>query len=159
MRADEALNAAEKQKIFFQAVDNFVYDDDNDMKPLQHKEKDEFDKRLDRATTRLRSKPKRVHPSETVVMEAAYYLIECGLFNIPDVGTINVKQARAFLWNAAWLQEHMTAKWQLEGELAPSHNDAKAKFDDYCLAIVGPGGTGKTAILKATEALSQFSQA
>ena len=86
-------------------------------------------------------------------MEVAYYLIECGLFNIPDVGTINVKQARAVLWNAAWLQEHMTAKWQLEGELAPSPNDAKAKFDDYCLAIVGPGGTGKTAILKATEAL------
>ena len=86
-------------------------------------------------------------------MEAAYYLVDCGLFNIPDVGTVNVKQARAFLWNAAWLQEHMTARWKLEGELSRKQTDAEPKFDDYCLAIVGPGGTGKTAILKATEAL------
>ena len=30
------------------------------------------------------------------------------------------------------------------------------KFTDFCLAIVGPGGTGKTAVLKMAEALTVF---
>ena len=88
-------------------------------------------------------------------MEAAYYLIHAGLLNIPDVGTVNVKQARAFLWNAAWLQEHMNAKWRQEGKLQPSQTESPpVKLQSFCLAIVGPGGTGKTAILKLTEALT-----
>ena len=43
--------------------------------------------------------------SPTVVMEAAFFLLQQGLLDVPDVGGVNVKQARAFLWNAAWLQE------------------------------------------------------
>ena len=53
--------------------------------------------------------------SSTVVMEAAFFLLQEGLLDIPGVGGINVKQARAFLWNAAWLQEHMLKVWHLDG--------------------------------------------
>ena len=78
-----------------------------------------------------------------------------GLLNIPDVGTVNVKQARAFLWHAAWLQEHMNRHWRAE---SPLHLDAgeTVKFENFCLAIMGPGGTGKTAVLKLSEALTLF---
>ena len=57
--------------------------------------------------TAVKNLPAVVIPSDTVVTEAAFYLLQQGFLNIPDVGTINVKQARAFLWNAAWLQEYM----------------------------------------------------
>ena len=50
--------------------------------------------------------------SRTIVLEAACHLLLHGALSIPDVGCINVKQARALLWNAVWLQEHMNASWQ-----------------------------------------------
>ena len=94
-------------------------------------------------------------PSDTIVLEAAFFLIAEGLLNIPDLGVVNVKQARAFLWNAVWLQEHMSSHWRSEGVL---HGPAPTprRFEQFCLAIMGPGGTGKTAILKMTEALTIF---
>ena len=66
------------------------------------KDADAFGKALRKGVSKL----KRYVPSETVVMEHAFVLISEGLLNIPDVGRVNVKQARAFLWNAAWLQEY-----------------------------------------------------
>ena len=83
------------------------------------------------------------------------YLLEKGLLNIPDVGIMNVKQARAFLWNAVWLQDYMSQVWRDGGPL----EDAEArvqKFPSFQLVIIGPGGTGKTAVLKITEALTEF---
>ena len=90
-------------------------------------------------------------------MEAAFFLLQQDLLRIPDMppGTVNVKQARAFLWNAAWLQEYMNEKWREEAPLAASAQQ-KARFSNFCLAIVGPGGTGKTAVLKMVEALTLF---
>ena len=98
--------------------------------------------------------------SPTAVMEAAFYLLRQGLLNIPDIGRINVKQTRAFLWNAAWLQEHMNKEWQgddfpLAGARAQRSKMQEA-FSDLRLAIIGPGGTGKTAVLKISEALTVF---
>ena len=182
--ASDALSAAERQKAFFQAVDKFEYEamevtqprsssfflsenkfegrfDDyfegdaaEIMQPRQSVKKDSFDADVERATAALKRTINLI-PSETVVMQAAYYLIHAGLLNIPDVGTVNVKQARAFLWNAAWLQEYMNAKWRHEGKLqSPQKPSPHPKMQDFCLAIVGPGGTGKTAILKLTEALT-----
>ena len=39
--------------------------------------------------------------------------------------------------------------------LAPSQ-DTEPKMKDFCLAIMGPGGTGKTTVLKLVEALTIF---
>ena len=91
-------------------------------------------------------------------MEAAFHLLFAeGLLNVQDLGQINVKQARAFLWNAAWLQEHMSVQWRNEGiPQADLPGDGARHFADFALAIMGPGGTGKTAVLKVIEALTVF---
>ena len=73
-------------------------------------------------------------------MEAAFSLLKLGLLNVPDVGTINVKQARAFLWNAAWLQEHMNEKWR-EEKLFSEDFPKAPRIQHFALAIIGPGGT------------------
>ena len=96
--------------------------------------------------------------SPTVVLEAAFFLLQEGLLNIPDLDCINVKQARAFLWNAAWLQEHMNSIWE-DGVPCPTsvpQTSVRESFMNFHLAIVGPGGTGKTAVLKLAEALTNF---
>ena len=71
------------------------------------------------------------------------------------MNAINVKQARAFLWNAAWLQEHMSAKWREEDE-SGLHDDRAQQFEHFQLAIIGAGGTGKTAVLQISEALTIY---
>ena len=98
-------------------------------------------------------------PSRTVVMEAAFHLlVDEGLLNVDELGRINVKQARALLWNVAWLQEHMSVRWRSEGRLQTDlPGDGSRHFTDFGLAIMGPGGTGKTAVLKVIEALTVFS--
>ena len=79
---------------------------------------------------------------------------EQGHLNITDTGTINIKQARAFLWNAVWLQARMTARWVAEDKLPDDVLDSCCRdLDGFSLAIMGPGGTGKTAVLKVSEAL------
>ena len=89
-------------------------------------------------------------------MQAAIYLIqEAGLFNIPDTGTVNVKQARAFLHIAAWLQAHMMVEWILRGELS-SKEAVDSDFLDFNLVLIGPGGTGKSTVLRAAEALIDY---
>ena len=89
------------------------------------REIDDFGKALGSAVGKLR---RDVVPSETIVLENAFFLIREGLLNIPDVGTVNVKQTHAFLWNAAWLQEYMNKRWRDEGVL-PIHPDRNAKID------------------------------
>ena len=148
----EVLESYSKQRDFFRSVDGFRLD------PLEpwaggRKKGDDYDEALARARRSMPMRP----PSETVVMEAAFFLIQQGLLNIPDVGSINVKQARAFLWNAAWLQQHMTAEWQAKGELPiPPLERTLPRFEKYCLAIMGAGGTGKTGVLKISETLTVF---
>ena len=88
-------------------------------------------------------------PSETVVMSAAFFLLEQGLLNIPDVCTVNVKQARAFLWNAAWLQEHPSP---LQTGFQSNHKLAKAKAKACCAdqghsASLAPGSPKIQGIL------------
>ena len=76
--------------------------------------------------------PPKFDHTPSVVMEAAMFLLQQGLLNIPDVGIVNVKQARAFLWNAAWLQEHMNTCWQKDGSfLCDSAVDRH--FKDFAL--------------------------
>ncbi len=148
-----ALESFENQKAFFRSVDGFRLEPTELLPSRADKKHDDFDVALARARRALPQRP----ASTSVVMEAAFFLLEQGLLHIPDVGSINVEQARAFQWNAAWLQQHMTAVWLANGTLsAASTGSAVQPFRNYCLAIVGPGGTGKTAVLKICETLTVF---
>ena len=96
--------------------------------------------------------------SPSIVLEAACHLLVHGALNIPDVCCINVKQARALLWNAVWLQEHMNEQWR-EKEWSTTNIASACEaslVNNFTLAIMGPGGTGKTAVLKAIEPLTIF---
>ena len=96
--------------------------------------------------------------SPSVVLEAACHLLREKALNIPDVGGINVKQARALLWNAVWLQEHLNQQWREdEPDAANARSACEASLaNEFALAIMGPGGTGKTAVLKVVEAMTIF---
>ena len=96
-----------------------------------------------------------VAPSATIVMEIAFKFVQSGLMNIPDTSCINVKAARAFLFPAQRLQEYMSLKWVGDGVLdvdAP----ARLRESQQVLIIIGPGGTGKTTVLRIAEALIDF---
>ena len=115
----DAVNAAERQQSFFKAVDGFQLEG---MDATHEKPKaSTFGKKLHRAVETL---PAVYRHTPTVVMEAAYTLLQQGLLNIPDVGIINVKQARAFPWNAARLQEYMNAKWRLDRSFESTSTNA-----------------------------------
>ena len=113
---------------------------------------DDFDRQLAHS---MKALPVDYQRSDTVVLEAAFFLLKQGLLNIPDIGCVNVKQAIAFLWHAAWLQDHMSCKWREEPH-SMLCEDRRPHFDEFALAVMGPGGTGKTAILKLSEALTIF---
>ena len=152
-----AVAASESQRLFFKDIDKYQRDPDEPTNTAPTKRKtDAYDRTLAAAVQKL---PRSYTRSPTVVMEAAFFLLHEGLLNIPEIGGINVKQARAFLWNAAWLQEHMNAQWAEEDVLRAKRarpEKVNALFTNFNLAIVGPGGTGKTAVLKVTEALINF---
>ena len=67
----------------------------------RNKKKDEIDEKITRAVQQL---PQTWVKSPTVVVEAAIFLIQEGVFKIPDLGIQNVKQCRAFLLTAIWFQ-------------------------------------------------------
>ena len=91
------------------------------------------------------------------MIEAATHLVQQGLLDVPDVKCVNAKRAPAVLWNAAWLQEYLSALWREQGHLPPRVGDVQdGAFKHFALAIVGPAGTGKTAVLKVTGALFVF---
>ena len=73
--------------------------------------------RLDAATLAL---PPVVVPSESIVLEAAFHLLGCGILAVPDTQTVNVKAARALLMIAMWLQRLMWEKWCETGAVLAS---------------------------------------
>ena len=156
----EALRAAEQQKKLFKAIDSFAIDTLNGADTTSStftKAADPYDRDITVAMAKI---PQTYTWTPTIVMEAAFHLLTEGLLNIPDVGCINVKQARAFLWNAAWLQEFENDRREEECAAAEYRQVKKAsksiEVDGFHLAIIGAGGTGKTAVMKLTEALITY---
>ena len=148
----EAVALSKQQSLFFKELDAYNVDaSENPAKlhatfnsPMQH-----LQSGLEDTIRSLGN----VIPSHTVVIEAAIYLIQQGIFNIPDVGCVNVKQARALLLVARWLQAHMLRKWHEAGEVNASDVlHTEASVDDHIMILIGPGGTGKTTVLRVVEA-------
>ena len=147
----EALRAAEQQKKFFKAIDNFKIEI---MSSTSKRTADPYDRAI---TTSMAKLPQDYTWTPTVVIEAAIHMLNEGLLNVPDVGRINVKQARAFLWNAAWLQESENKRRAEQNGVAEVQSaSASIDVDNFHLVIIGAGGTGKTAVLKLTEALITY---
>ena len=88
-------------------------------------------------------------------MEVAFQFVQSGLLDIPESGGINVKASRAFLKIAQCLQEHMLWKWASDDVLEVD-DFAGLRTAQQILVIIGPGGTGKTTILRMAEALIDF---
>lgn len=119
--SEDALDAFQKQTLFFKSVDNFVVDNDPPkdsprssarQTPYEQEEVTSktltFNQRVTLAINDLsNSLGSKIEPSQTVVMEAAFFLLSKGLLDVPDLKKVNVKQSRAFLFNAVWLQEYM----------------------------------------------------
>ena len=156
----EALRAVEQQKKFFKAIDSFKIETLNGAAMMSSTAKmavDPFDRVINASMAKL---PQNYTWTPTVVIEAAIHLLNDGMLNVPDVGCINVKQARAFLWNAAWLQEYKNRiKAEEGGDVVCRLEKSTSEFidvDNFHLVIIGAGGTGKTAVLKLTEALISY---
>ena len=134
-----ALTACDNQEKFFKALDQYDSSKEGAVETSHtNRKRDPYDGKIAEAMKKCPESFRRASP--TVVMEAAFYLLLQGLLDIPGVGGINVKQARAFLWNAAWLQEFMNKRWNTDevsmaGVRVPL-SQAQTAFATLCLAIV-----------------------
>ena len=149
LAATETLLKTDRQKKYFALVDKFYVDPARSPQVKADVKPDELQKAIQSSMSTLPATPPM---TRTSVVEAALYLLDNGVLHIPDVNTVNVKQARALLWNALWLQDVMSREWGLVE--APYDEDTLA--DGFQLALMGPGGTGKTAVLRVTEALITY---
>ena len=98
--AGAAVSALEIQQLFFQSTDK---SQSGGPVVKEHKPTGRHTAGDKQIATALASLDKRIVPSASVAMEAAFHLLEGHVLDIPEVGVTNVEQARAFLWNAAWL--------------------------------------------------------
>ena len=103
----------------------------------------------------LRSGSVPLAPSHTRVIEAASFLLRGGLLNVKGTEYQNVKQGRALLHWAWWLQQEMTRRWVAAGQLvAPSDAPAPTPLRHV---LTGEAGCGQTTTLRVVEALLDFS--
>ena len=155
--AGEAVAAAAQQARFFKDLDNYRVDAEQPVPSHAAAPSASSSAVTPQSTSRLARQVLKDFPAEPasdmIVLRAAFALLQSGCLNIPDVGSVNLKQARAFLWWSAWLQFRMQQRW-CEDSLVPAPEEASsALFEDFSLAIIGPGGTGKTTVLLLVEAL------
>ena len=94
-------------------------------------------------------------PSRTVVLEAACHLVCAGkALHVPGFDLANATVARAFRVMAVGLQRYMLRYWYertaIDGTLLL---EEERDPEEFLFAFIGPGGTGKTTVLKSIEAL------
>ena len=109
---------------------------------------------LDARIHTLRSGSVPLAPSHTRVIEAAGFLLRGGLLNVKGTQHQNVKQGRALLHWAWWLQQEMSRRWIADGTLAapPVAPDPTPLYH----VLVGGAGCGKTTTLRVVGALLDF---
>ena len=119
----DAVRAAESQAKFFKDVDAYTIDDDAahihpvaqaPARMVAGKGKD-----WNQALVSVFGELGSYVPSRSVVMEAAFFVIARGIFNIPGVGDINLKATGALLTVAAWLQRRMLLRWHESDQIDP----------------------------------------
>ena len=85
-----------------------------------------------------------------------FFLLSRGVLDVPDLGEVNAKQGRALLWEALWLQDLMNREWELDPLSGPTAAGRESLADNFQLALMGPGGTGKTTVLRVVEAFINY---
>ena len=90
-----ASEAAERQKMYFKALDQYKMDVQSvESHPRAQRAADPYDETLKSSMSKLARTYVR---STTIVLEAAFFLIQSGVLNIPDTGTPNVKQCLSLI--------------------------------------------------------------
>ena len=154
-----ATDMRKRQRDFFRKIDTCLVDDDSLLfEGKSARVPDASDKwraKLYRDMESLRVLQAAASPSHTRVIEAAIYLLRCGLLNVKGTSRINIKQGRALMHWAWWLQQEMSQEWMVKGMLG------KAPFDidraPLCHVLTGGAGAGKTTTLRVIESLLDFS--
>ena len=69
---------------------------------------------------------------------------------------LNIKQARAVLHWAVWLQSYKTWQWERDGELQPQGDSKSPRPAPLNHVLIGGAGSGKTTTLLVIDALLEF---
>ena len=77
----------------------------------------EVRKRIRTAIVEMNAETRYRGPSHSIVLEAAVFLLQRGLLNVKGKTYVNVKQARALLVFASWLQFRKSMRWADEKKL------------------------------------------
>ena len=114
-------------------------------------------KSISAAIASLTAEPTKRQPSHTVVLEAAAYLLGKGLLTIKQLQQTNVKQGRALLIWASWLQYQKSCDWVAEGKISRDgmlHTPTLLRQLE--MILMGAAGSGKTTTVMVQEALLDF---
>ena len=153
-----AAELRRRQREFFTKLDACKVDDDALRTPSTQISTPEaaasWGHELDVRLRTLQSQEMSLAPSHTRVIEAAGFLLRGGLLNVKGTRHLNVKQGRALLHWAWWLQQEMSRRWIADGTLAapPVAPDSAPLYH----VLTGGAGCGKTTTLRVVEALLDF---
>ena len=113
-----------------------------------------WQQQLHTTLTELRSEKQVLQPSHTRVFDAVAFLLRSGVLNVKGTSYLNVKQGRALLHWAWWLQQEKSRAWVEAGTLEPP----PFVYDDAVLqhVLIGGAGSGKTTTMLVVEALLEL---
>ncbi|CAK0905228.1 unnamed protein product, partial [Prorocentrum cordatum] len=155
LRPAASLAAADRQADFFKMIDAWKAETSTKPQKSTQETQDALQHRLQTVMADGRSSAFPLVPprTRTAVLDACFHLLRAGVLNVVDMPEINVKQARALLWNAAWLQDVMNRARGFDEPSGPTVTGRPSLADGFQIALMGPGGTGKTAVLRVVEAI------
>ena len=116
--------------------------------------------RVKRAFATMSLRAPMAAKSFTVVLEAAFWLVQTGIVNVRGESSVNVKQARSLFHLAAWIQKKKTAEWLNDASSGLKASSQKVMkwhkergLDMFRQVLCGAAGTGKTTLVLVMEHL------